>query len=232
MADGTAFAGKRFICGKGMGKMQEKDIKEKLAFKFTKNNFLLIALTGILLLVIVWPVKDNKEDTDKNAGIQSGQLDSKGDIINLPSKAAQNTDENSRNGDNELYAYASYLEVSLEELLGTMDGVGRVRVMITLENTGETIIEKDKSTERNSTTEVDSAGGSRNTTDFSDREETVYGENSVPYITKMLTPSVQGVVVSAQGGGNAETAENISEAIQALFGIEAHKIKIVKMISQ
>ncbi len=48
----------------------------------------------------------------------------------------------------------------------------------------------------------------------------------------MMTPSVKGVVVSAQGGGNAKTAENISEAIQALFGIEAHKIKIVKMISQ
>ena len=94
------------------------------------------------------------------------------------------------------------------------------------------IIEKDKNTVRNSTTEVDSAGGSRNTTDFNDAEETVYGENNSPYISKMLTPSIQGVVVSAQGGGNEKTAENISEAIQALFGIEAHKIKVVKMISQ
>ena len=212
--------------------MQEKEIKKKITEKLSKNNFLIIILAGILLLVIVWPVQEKNVDTDANADVQSGQLDSKGDIINLHAGGASNPYEDNWKSEDELYTYASYLEASLEELLATMDGVGRVRVMITLENSGETIIEKDKSTERNSTTEVDSQGGSRNTTDFSDTEETVYGENSIPYITKMMTPSVKGVVVSAQGGGNAKTAENISEAIQALFGIEAHKIKIVKMMSQ
>ena len=49
---------------------------------------------------------------------------------------------------------------------------------------------------------------------------------------KVLAPQVEGVAVSAEGGGNAKTVQNITEAIQALFGIEAHKIKIVKMISQ
>ncbi len=212
--------------------MQEKEIKKRITEKFTRNNFLIIVLAGILLLVIVWPVQEKNSDMDAGSGTQSGQLDSKGDIISLHTGTALNTYEDNWKSENELYTYASYLEDSLEELLGTMDGVGRVRVMITLENSGETIIEKDKSTQRNSTTEVDSQGGSRNTTDFSDTEETVYGENNIPYITKMMTPSVKGVVVSAQGGGNAKTAENISEAIQALFGIEAHKIKIVKMISQ
>lgn len=217
-----------------MKEMQEKEIRKKLAGKFTKNNFLIIVLTGILLLVIVWPVKDDSTDSEKNtnSGIQSGQLDSKRDIINLQSDFSQDTDENSWDDGEELYAYASYLEASLEEMLSTMDGVGKVRVMITLENLGETVIEKDKNTTRNSTTEVDSAGGSRNTTDFSDVEETVYGGDDIPCVTKKLTPAVRGVIVSAQGGGDERTAENISEAIQALFGIEAHKIKIVKMISQ
>lgn len=214
--------------------MQEKEIRKKFSEKFTKNNFLIIILVGILLLVIAWPVKDDSDNSDKgmNSAIKSGQLDSKRDIINIQSDYIQETDENSWKDGEELYAYASYLETSLEEMLSTMDGVGKVRVMITLENLGETIIEKDKNTVRNSTTEVDSAGGSRNTTDFSDMEETVYGVNNSPYISKMMTPSVQGVVVSAQGGGNEKVVKNISEAIQALFGIEAHKIKIVKMISQ
>ena len=217
-----------------MEKEREKEIRKKLAEKFNKNNFLIVILVGILLLVIVWPVKDDSENSEKNINseIQSGQLDSKKDIISLQSDFTQNNDEKSREDKEEMYAYASYLETSLEEMLSTMDGVGKVRVMITLENLGEMIIEKDKNTVRNSTTEVDSAGGSRNTTDFNDAEETVYGENNSPYISKMLTPSIQGVVVSAQGGGNEKTAENISEAIQALFGIEAHKIKVVKMISQ
>ena len=214
--------------------MQEKEIRKKLSEKFTKNNFLIIILVGILLLVIAWPVKDDSDNSEQgiNSAIQSGQLDSKRDIINLQSDYVQDTDENSWKDGEDLYAYASYLETSLEEMLSTMDGVGKVRVMITLENLGETVIEKDKNTIRNSTTEVDSAGGSRNTTDFSDVEETVYGVNNSPYISKMMTPSIQGVVVSAQGGGNEKVVKNITEAIQALFGIEAHKIKIVKMISQ
>ncbi len=213
-----------------MEKVQEKDIKKKLTGKFTRDNFLIILLAGILLLVIVWPVKN--EDTDKNAGIQSGQWDSKGDIMNLQSDSIQNTSERTCTGSAELYTYASYLESSLEKLLGTMDGVGEVQVMVTLKNSGEAVVEKDKSTVRNSTTEVDSAGGSRNTADISDEEETVYGGSNAPYVIKVLSPSVDGVVVSAQGGDNARIIQNITEAIQALFGIEAHKIKVVKMISQ
>ena len=49
-----------------------------------------------------------------------------------------------------------------------------------------------------------------------------------PYVSKELTPEVEGVVVVADGGDNAVTVQNISEAVQALFGVEAHKIKIMK----
>mgnify|MGYP006875711212 CR=1 FL=1 len=37
------------------------------------------------------------------------------------------------------------------------------------------------------------------------------------------------VTVVAQGGGNAVVQKNITDVIQALFGVEAHKIKVVKM---
>ncbi len=42
---------------------------------------------------------------------------------------------------------------------------------------------------------------------------------------------VLGVVVVAQGAGNAVIETRISNAIQALFSIEAHKISIIKMRS-
>lgn len=213
-----------------MEKVREKEIKKKITGKFTRDNFLIIILAGVLLLVIAWPVKE--DNTDTGTQIQSGQWDSKGNIMDLQSDSTQNTGTDAKEGGGELRSYASYLETSLEELLCTMDGVGKVRVMVTLKNSGEAVVEKDKVTVRNSTTEVDSAGGSRNTADISDEEETVYGGSNVPYITKVLAPSVEGVVVSAQGGDNAIIIQNITEAIQALFGIEAHKIKVVKMISQ
>ena len=44
-----------------------------------------------------------------------------------------------------------------------------------------------------------------------------------------LEPRVEGVIVIAEGGGNAQVKQNILEAVQALFSVEAHKIKIMKM---
>ena len=37
------------------------------------------------------------------------------------------------------------------------------------------------------------------------------------------------MIVIADGGGDAVVARNLTEAVQALFGVEAHKIKIMKM---
>lgn len=40
---------------------------------------------------------------------------------------------------------------------------------------------------------------------------------------------VTGVLISAQGGENPVTVHKIQQAVMALFQVEAHKIKIVKM---
>ncbi|MCM1126599.1 MAG: stage III sporulation protein AG [Lachnospiraceae bacterium] len=199
-------------------------------WKLTKDNFVIMVLLGILLLVIALPVK---QETDKNL-LQSGQWDS--DDVTMESWKENSTDtpEGRRGSDTEA-EYAEYLEGELERLLATMDGVGEVKVMITLEDRGETLVEKDQVTRRAGTTEVDSAGGSRNTTDISTEESTVFsgqGSQEAPFIRQVKYPRVCGVAVSAQGGGDARTAQKITKAIQALFGIEPHKIIIVKMITR
>ena len=38
-----------------------------------------------------------------------------------------------------------------------------------------------------------------------------------------------GVLVCAQGGGDPVVVQNIQEAVMALFQVDAHKIKIMKM---
>lgn len=211
--------------------MQEKGMAKKWKGKLTKDNFLILFLVGILLMVIVWPV-EKKEESGTS---KSGQWDSETAILSRQSEAVQSAvpDRNGNTREDELLSYAASMESALEELLKTMDGVGKVRVMVTLESSCEAVVEKDTNTVREGTTEVDAAGGSRNTTNISESQETIYRNGSdTPYVKKILSPQVSGVVVSAQGGGNAKTVQNITEAIQALFGLEAHKIKIVKMISQ
>ena len=46
-----------------------------------------------------------------------------------------------------------------------------------------------------------------------------------PYVRKEIRPQVEGVLISAEGGDHAVVRKEITEAVQALFGIETHKIK-------
>ena len=48
-------------------------------------------------------------------------------------------------------------------------------------------------------------------------------------MTETLEPEISGVLVVAEGGGRIKTVQEITDAVMALFGVEAHKIKVMKM---
>ncbi len=177
-----------------------------------KNQLLIILLAGVLLLVIVFPVPDSSDGADQEAEKTQDALSS----VNVRD-----------NGD-----YEKYLEEKTARVLKDVEGVGEVTVMITLKSDGQKIIEKDQSSSSQSTQEEDSSGGTRSVEDQSSDKTSVYEQTaegaSTPYVSKELAPEVEGVVVIADGGDNAVVAQNITEAVQALFGVEAHKIKIMK----
>ena len=113
-----------------------------------------------------------------------------------------------------------------------MEGVGQVKVMITLSDYGEAIVEKDTVDKTNTVNETDSNGGSRNSFEREVQLETVQIEDdngTYPYIGKEMLPTIEGIMVVAEGGGNATVVSQISKAAMALFPIEAHKIIVVKM---
>lgn len=180
-----------------------------------KDRLIILLLGGILLLVIALPVSGDKDEkSGKETIISEG----------MSQKAAKET---------EAEDYASYLESKLEDTLSRVKGVGKVKVMVTLEASAERIVEKDVNSESESVQETDSQGGSRSTTNRSSSQTTVYegdGNTSsgTPYITKELTPVVGGIVIIAQGGDDPVTVKNITEAVQALFEIDTHKIKVMK----
>ena len=107
-----------------------------------------------------------------------------------------------------------------------------MEVMITLKDEGEKQVEKDRNKNSQDTKEQDGAM-TRSSTDQQSQEETVYFSGSEnegePFVKKEVTPCVEGVLVVAEGGGNAQVAKNISDAVLALFPVEVHKIKVVKM---
>lgn len=191
-----------------------------------KEKFIIFALAGILLLIVCLPVKKTERKSGAgSAGILSGEQSAGGE-----SSAAVKTQSQEPSAED---TYVQELERELEELLQCMEGAGRVKVMITLQSTGEEIVEKDRPASRSSVTEQDAAGGSRSTNDMNSEETTVFITDAdgrqIPYVRKKLQPAVAGVAVLAEGGGREQVRRNISEAIQALFGIDANKIKIAKM---
>ena len=193
-----------------------------------KNQLLLIFLCGLLLLVIVWPVSDGREEPDSGtteAGLSEGAKD--------PGKGRTEMDSGRQGAYTEsVEAYEEYLEQRLSSALEYVEGVGRAEVVITLKSSGQRIVEKDQSSSSQASSEEDQNGGTRETQNRSSDKTSVYTQGSdgsqTPYISKELTPEIEGVLVIAEGGENAVVIQNITEAIQALFGVEAHKIKIMK----
>ena len=166
--------------------------------KIKKDKWLIILLVGLLLVVIAMPVSDIKSD-------QTQQM-----------QKAENASEDT---------YADALEKRLENALAKVEGVGNVKVMITLASSSEKVVEKD----REMTSEVqEGESGGKNT---SSSETAVYANGNgeeMPYVKQELSPRIEGVLVIADGGDNAIVIENITEAVQALFGVDTHKIKVMK----
>lgn len=192
--------------------------KDKTKNILKKENMIVIILIGVLLLVIAIPVNPKKTKTE--------DIKQQPEDINqsfTDSSVEENTDQ----------SYVENLESRVEDILSSMEGVGNVKVMITLQSSQETIVEKDMPTSRSNISEIDGSGGNRNTNEMDSQETTVYTTNQngdkIPYVIKTKEPEIEGVTVVAQGGDNAVVQKNISEVIQALFHIELHKIKVVKM---
>ena len=172
-----------------------------------KWQLLILLLVGILLMVIVLPVPDGREGSEEKEIQAAGEM-------------ADTSD------------YEAYLEEKTARTLQYVEGVGKAEVMITLKSSSQKVIEKDQQSSSQTTEEEDSEGGTRTLNDISSDKTSIYEQNSdgsqSPYVSKELTPEIEGVVVIADGGDNAVVVQNITEAVQALFGVEAHKIKIMK----
>ena len=128
--------------------------------------------------------------------------------------------------------YVKQLEQRLEQLLSQVEGAGMVQVMITVQASKEKIILKDLDYRQETTTEQDGAGGIRTIIQTEQEEESIKKQTSgeeLPYVVKELEPEVEGVVVIAEGSKRGTVDLDIVEAVQALFDLPAHKIKVLKM---
>ncbi len=110
-------------------------------------------------------------------------------------------------------------EERMEEILGRIDGAGKLQVMLTLKSGSQLYLAED--TEES----VDSEEKSR-------QQETVTLNRGSGYedvvITQQMYPVYQGAVVVCQGGDKAAVRLAVTEAVAALTGLSSDKISVVK----
>ncbi|MFR5600990.1 MAG: stage III sporulation protein AG [Lachnospiraceae bacterium] len=129
--------------------------------------------------------------------------------------------------------YEEQLEKRVKEILRTVDGVGKVDVMIVLKASEEKVYHVDQNKSVSTTKETDSSGGSRDITSRESEETTILmdgSSGSIPVLEKEVKPEIEGIIISAAGGGSPKVKAEISEAMEALFGIPSHKIKVLKRV--
>lgn len=200
--------------------MKWEQIIEKLQ-NMGKDRFALLFLAGVMLIIIAMPLgKENAGTTEENkAETEQAQelADSEQNVM------AKETD---------IEEYRARLCSQLEDFLQQMDGVGKVKVYITMHSSAELIVERNSPYTKRTEEEV-SQESTRTVGETENDSQVVLVEqedgSEAPIVVKEMAPVVRGVVVAAQGGGDETIKKEITSLVMALFGIEEHKIRVVKL---
>ena len=230
--------------------MKKEELFQKLQ-KVGKDRFILLFLAGILCVIIAMPMENaKKESGQKNVAAENTETAQTGGasaftMTGAAAGAAEETVSEAEQAgtanqilyaaggnDSEMERYRQALCSGLKQFLQKMEGAGEVEVYITLKSSAELVVERSSPYSRKSEEETED-GNTRQMSEMENNSEVVLYENGdgsqTPLIVKQNAPLVSGVVVAAQGGDRAYVKTNITEALEALFGLEEHKIKVVKL---
>ena len=124
------------------------------------------------------------------------------------------------------------LEEKLENILSLIEGAGKVKVMISYQETEEKVPLYDVSENITTTEEKDKEGGTRKTETKNSDQKIVFeenGNNKQIFVKQIIRPKVIGVIVIAEGANNIKVKENLINAVSAIIDVPAHHIQIFKM---
>ena len=205
--------------------MNEKfeKIKSLIIKKTEKNNkktienlvaFVVILIITIIAINMIW-----KDDKNNNLKSERNSLD----ITEIKSSISENIKESSDQND---------IELKLENILSQIDGVGKVKVLVTYSSTSMLIPLYNEDSEESLTEENDKEGGTRKITENKRKKDIIYQESSgekKPITQSLISPKVEGAVITAVGAENADVKSKIIQAVEAVTGLATHKIQVFEM---
>jgi len=130
--------------------------------------------------------------------------------------------------------YAQQLEDKLQALIGSIEGVGRTRVMVTLENGVEYVYAREEKSSVDKKRER-GEGGKEGRVDYQEDTQYTYvfvdagyGEKQ-PLLSTQRPPKVQGVVVVCQGADDIVVEESVINVVTTALNISTTRVCVVKI---
>jgi len=168
--------------------------------------FIIILIITVLIINNMWTKDDIKSE----------------DEIIDQSKVLAKTDSSQQDN----------LEDNLEDILSTINGVGKVKVLIKYSESSTIVAMYNETVSESTTKENDGDGGTKDIRETENKKEIVYtDENGTnkPITEKVVMPIIEGAIVTAQGAGNANVKSAIVSAVEAVTGLAVHKIQVFEM---
>ena len=178
--------------------------------------FLIILIITIIVINVIWSEDSKKSNEQESTSDKNKKLASSVEEIQTNSDKVTE-DETVKN---------------LEEILSKINGVGKVKVMLTYSQTSQTIPLYNQDSSEKNTEESDKQGGTRKVTETDTKTEIIYKEENgekVPITQSIISPKIEGAIVTAEGAGNAVVKTNIIQAVEAVTGVATHKIQVFEM---
>ncbi len=119
----------------------------------------------------------------------------------------------------------------LAEILSSIKGAGKIKVLITYDGTGEKIPAQTVNTHSNITID-NSSNTTRTTETVTETKSTVIVQKngvSEPVILKEILPNIVGIIVVAEGASDMNVRVALLRAVQAATGVKIDKIEIFEM---
>jgi len=177
--------------------------------------FLVLLIITIIAINVIWSGDKNK-NTVTNANKQF---------------ALQHEEENTTISNNQEYN----INKDLENILSKISGAGKVEVLVTYTESSELVAMYNENVKQSVTEETDSNGGVRTIEQKDNNKEIVYKEENgekLPITQKVIMPQMEGAIILAEGANNAEVKNNIILAVEAVTGLNTHKIQVFELKTQ
>lgn len=173
--------------------------------------FIIILIVTIVAINYIWNGEKKNQSTDKVP-----QTEEKNEVVQVNSEITPDESEK-----------------KLANILSNIQGVGKVKVLLTYSETSTYVPVYNENSKQSNTTETDSSGGSRTIAEIDSQKEIIYKEdssgNKEPVTKSIISPKIEGAIITAEGADNAEVKTNIIKAVEAATGLATHKIQVFKM---